>query len=113
MSGIVFVQGRPVITVAPSDISVPSSYNINLPCEVVSSLPAVVSWFLNGVKVNSTKAVDVRGNYWLSLNFVTSDNSGEYTCVAANNFGKAERKAFLTVDGLRSKYFNWQVIQLL
>lgn len=67
--------------------------NVTLACDIRSSPNPVTSWYRNGELVVRTKRVTPTWNgetAMLEIQNLEMDDAGVYTCVAENEFGKAE-----------------------
>ncbi len=81
------------------DDIVQRSGDIVLPCEVTGTPAPSVSWFINGIEINSSF---VRANGQLRISFSASEKSHQgrnYYCIATNRIGRRSS----TVAALRSK----------
>lgn len=68
--------------------------------------PIMIEWRLNGKRITPKAHPDItisRSGKKLSLlniDSVTADHAGEYTCVASNPAGSANRSTVLSIDGI-------------
>ncbi|XP_037634083.1 immunoglobulin-like and fibronectin type III domain-containing protein 1 isoform X3 [Sebastes umbrosus] len=98
-SGVSF-ERPPSILVPLKVHTPPKGYQLYMTCAVRGIPTPSVSWYLNGICVNSdnhyyiTNSLGVCSMYILR---VQSDDSGDYKVVAVNSFGKAECSTKLVV----------------
>ncbi|CAG5128943.1 unnamed protein product, partial [Candidula unifasciata] len=67
--------------------SVYEGSDLNLDCKAQSDPKPTVKWFKDGVELRNTDNVEVR-KFNLALRTLTSDMSGNYTCVVSNKLGQ-------------------------
>lgn len=100
-SGVSF-ERPPSILVPLKVHTPPKGYQLYMTCAVRGCPTPSVSWYLNGICVNSdnhyyvTNSLGVCSMYILR---VQSGDSGDYKVVAVNSFGKAECSTKLVVRG--------------
>lgn len=94
----VLVKSPPVITSGPTLIRSTESNGITLDCQVLADPPLVVVWKKNGQSVHGDVRMEILSNHSLFIPSVRLEDTGDYTCVAANGHGRDERLISLTVS---------------
>lgn len=77
---------------------------ISIACSVIKGdLPVNITWWLNNRTVNTYDGIVVnvvnKKLSTLSVDYVTADHMGDYTCRAVNKAGVASFSAYLRVNG--------------
>ena len=73
---------------------------MKLSCEITGLPTPDISWQKDGVIVKETKRVQISGSdnqYIVVIKNATPEDSGKYTCVAINEFGKASSSASTSI----------------
>lgn len=86
------------------DNPVSSGHTIQVACLVSEGdLPLDIEWTLNGKSLENSADVSVgkvgKRNSILSIDAVSYENAGNYTCTAENKAGMAQHSAELLVNG--------------
>lgn len=73
-------------------------------CSVVAGdLPLNILWKFNNANIDSVKGITVgsanRRSSTISIESVSYEHAGNYTCVVENKVGKTEQTAALNVNG--------------
>lgn len=78
-------------------------------------LPVVISWFHNNRSLVDGNGIIIMKNKKvnsLTIDSVSSEDAGEYTCVATNRAGSATHSAVLNVNGTLIFIVNMHVLSL-
>ena len=80
-----------VSVVGQSSVTVMEGEDVTLTCQVMSAPEPVVTWLFNGTDVNTSsdsyaiaQISTTDGEYSLTINSVTTSNTGTYTCQVNN-----------------------------
>ncbi|KAG7177786.1 Roundabout 1-like 1, partial [Homarus americanus] len=87
----------PIISVAPTNQTLPLRGHAAMTCRVWGSPPPTVTWRHNGRLVTSTSRRTLLPDTTLTIDELTVDDGGQYACVASSSRGVTEARATLTV----------------
>nr|XP_053630898.1 roundabout homolog 2-like [Cherax quadricarinatus] len=87
----------PIISVAPINQTLPLRGHAALTCRVWGSPPPTVTWRQNGRLVTSDTRRSLLPDNTLTIDELTTEDAGEYACVASSTRGVTESRATLTV----------------
>ncbi|XP_058259707.1 immunoglobulin-like and fibronectin type III domain-containing protein 1 [Hemibagrus wyckioides] len=97
---VITFERPPSISVPLKVHTPPKGYQCYMTCAVRGCPKPHVSWYLNGICINSNKhyyITNAHGVCSMYILRVELEDAGEYKVVAVNSFGKAECSATLTV----------------
>ena len=86
------VTDEPEITAHPESVAETEGNNVTLSCNAAANPAPTISWIRDGSPVNTTinsRISFLEDNKQLTITNVNRTDSGEYRCVARNNFGNA------------------------
>ncbi|XP_064085211.1 roundabout homolog 2-like [Macrobrachium nipponense] len=87
----------PIISVPPSNQTLPARGHAGLTCRVWGSPEPKVTWRHRGKVITSTKRREILPDNTLSISELVEDDGGEYVCVASSPRGVTEARATLVV----------------
>jgi len=87
----------PATSVLPSNIETKEGCQATFRCLDGSSPPQSFLWLKEGVPLQNSSGVWVRGNGELVLSQLTQTDSGQYTCVVVGTYRNTSQSANLTV----------------
>ncbi|XP_055962583.1 hemicentin-1 [Sorex fumeus] len=97
--GFVYVKEPPVFKGDyPSNWIEPLGGNAILDCEVKGDPAPTIQWSRKGVDVEINHRIQQLSNGSLAIYGTVNEDSGDYTCVAANDAGVVERSLSLTLQ---------------
>ncbi|XP_038613568.1 hemicentin-1 [Tachyglossus aculeatus] len=74
---------------SPEDVTVILNSPTSLVCEAYSYPPATITWFKNGVPIESNRNIRILpGGRTLQILNAQEDNAGRYSCIATNEAGE-------------------------
>ena len=90
---------RPTILKLDRETKILQDTSDIISCRSEAVPPAVHHWLRNGVKLETTtsKKYELRNNQDLVIHNVSTDDVGNYTCVAKNMFGEATAYISVTI----------------
>ncbi|XP_072402219.1 neuroglian-like isoform X2 [Diabrotica undecimpunctata] len=80
------LNGIPEIIEAPKDTKSVEKQNVRLPCKTFGSSKPTIRWFRDGIELTKGN-FQIQPNGTLLIKDVHFEDSGSYTCYAANKFG--------------------------
>lgn len=89
----------PVISPHPKEHVVAVDKPITLPCEADGLPPPDITWHRDGQAVLESVRQRVLSSGALQIAFAQPDDTGQYTCMAANVAGSSSTSTKLTVHG--------------
>lgn len=92
---------RPVITVAPQDMTVVEGDTVMLTCRASATPPVIeVKWMYQSEQLFTNLKYEVFGNGNLRINNIEKPQEGTYSCQAENDVGSSEAaSSYVTVQG--------------
>ncbi|PIK50130.1 putative hemicentin-2 [Apostichopus japonicus] len=94
------VHARPVITVAPQDMTVVEGNTVMLTCRASATPPVIeVKWIYQSEQLFTNLKYEVFGNGNLRINNIEKPQEGRYSCQAENDVGSSEAaSSYVTVQ---------------
>ena len=93
-----------MFSVRPDDLSVLSGATVAFYCQALSNPAPTFSWLKNSEPLQFSDRIRASsGKELITLDKVTDQDAGTYTCVASNRYGKAKAPGKLMVDGVSGK----------
>ncbi|KAJ9575392.1 hypothetical protein L9F63_025657, partial [Diploptera punctata] len=88
----------PIITLGPTNQTLPVKSMAVLPCSAIGSPPPVITWYKDGAPVIPGPRINISDSGTLQINDLEKRDSGLYTCVASSRSGKATWSGALRLE---------------
>lgn len=98
-----FLLVPPVISPHPKEYIIAVDKPITLPCEADGLPPPDITWHRDGYAITESVRQRILTSGALQIAFAQPDDTGQYTCMAANVAGSSSTSTKLTVHG---RWFN-------
>ncbi|XP_065157877.1 roundabout homolog 1-like isoform X1 [Atheta coriaria] len=98
----------PVIIRGPVNQTLPINSVAVLTCEVIGNPEPVISWYKEGIPVQSSMRINFTKSGNLEISHLNpNEDSGVYTCVASSKSGKATWTGYLKVENPKNPNINF------
>lgn len=89
----------PIITLGPTNQTLPLKSVAALPCKSIGSPSPVISWYCDGIPVILSDRITIMEDGTLTItDLKKDDDAGLYTCVASSRSGKSTWSAYLKLE---------------